>query len=166
MIITRFLRTLLLNAIIVAVPIMAHATDNKSTNFTVRDLKGKHLRLSDFKHQLVLMAFWATWCKPCLVELQHLEKLYQKYKGKGLIVLGVSIDSPESQASVKPMVQRYNLSFPIVIDRETRIVKLYNPKHAAPFTVMLKQGKKIKSREGFQLSDLPMIEKELQELLR
>jgi peroxiredoxin len=137
-----------------------------ATNFTLRDLNGKHLRLSDFKENLLLMSFWATWCKPCLVELKHLEKLYGKYKKKGFVVLGISMDGPETQASVKPTVQRYKLSFPIAIDRETRVVKFYNPKHAAPFSVLIRKGKVVKTRESFQVSDLPAIEKEIQDNLR
>jgi peroxiredoxin len=133
----------------------------KATNFTIRDLQGQYLHLSDYNKQLVLMSFWATWCKPCLTELKHLEKFYQKYKGKGFMVLAVSMDGPESQAKVKPFVQRYKLSFPVVIDKETQIVKLYNPKHAAPFSVMLRQGKIVKTREGFQVSDLEAIENEI-----
>jgi peroxiredoxin len=147
-------------------PVSARATGCGSTNFTVRDLNGKHVRLSDFNKNVLLMSFWATWCKPCIVELRHLEKLYQKYKSKGFVVLAVSLDGPETQANVKSVVQNYHFTFPVVIDHETRIVKLYNPKHAAPFSVLLKKGKQIKTREGFQVSDLPIIEKEIQALLK
>ncbi len=144
----------------------ALAKEGTATNFTLRDLNGKHIRLSDFQKNLLLISFWATWCKPCLVELKHLEKLYGKYKGKGFVVLGISMDGPETQANVKPTVQQYKLSYPIAIDRETRVVKYYNPKHAAPFSVLIKKGKVIKTRESFQVSDLPAIEKEIQDNLR
>ncbi len=136
------------------------------TNFTVRDLNGKHVRLTDFGKSVLLMSFWATWCKPCLNELRHLDKLYQKYKGKGFVVLAISMDGPETQASVKPVVQKYGLTFPVAIDKETRVVKLYNAKHAAPFSVLFRRGKLVKTRESFQVSDLPAIEKEIQDLLR
>jgi len=138
----------------------------KATNFTVRDINGKYVRLSDFSKQLVVVNFWATWCKPCMVELKHLEKLYKKYKAKGFVVLAVSMDGSETQAKVKPFVRRYKLTFPVVVDSETRIVKLYNPKHAAPFSVYVKKGRVVKQREGFQVSDLPAIEKEIQDLLK
>lgn len=162
------MRPIALAAALVAVtclPQLAAAGD-KATNFTVRDLNGKYVRLSDFSKQVVLMNFWATWCKPCLVELKHLQKLYDKYKAKGFVVLAVSMDGPETQAKVKPFVRRYKMTFPVVIDKETRVVKLYNPKHSAPYSVLLKQGRVVKRREGFQLSDLPAIEKEIKEQLR
>ena len=151
-------------AVILAIAAPAYAAG--PTNFTVRDLNGKHVRLSDFHKNVLLMSFWATWCKPCIVELRHLEKLYQKHKAKGFVVLAVSMDGPETQAGVKPIVQTNRLTFPIVIDHETRIVKLYNPKHAAPFSLLFKKGKVVKTREGFQVSDLPAIEKEIQGQLR
>jgi peroxiredoxin len=161
------MRKLLLGiALLLVLPAAAGGAGGTATNFTIRDLNGKHLRLSDFSKNVVLMSFWATWCKPCLAELRHLEKLYQKYRGKGFVVLAISMDGPESQAGVKPVVQKYRLSFPVAIDRETRVVKLYNPKHAAPFSVLIRRGKVVRTRETFQVSDLPAIEKEIQDLLR
>ena len=144
----------------------ARADARKATNFTVRDVNGRYVRLSDFGDKVVLMSFWATWCKPCLVELKHLQKLYKKYRSKGFVVLAVSMDGPETRAKVKPFVKRYKLRYPVVVDSETRVVKLYNPKHAAPFSVLLKKGRVVKSREGFQVSDLPAIEKEIRDLLK
>jgi peroxiredoxin len=158
-------RTLLLLAAVLLLPAVARA-ESTATNFTIRDLNGKHIRLSDFSKNVVLMSFWATWCKPCIAELRHLEKLYQKYKAKGFVVLAISMDGPESQAGVKPAVQRYSWTFPVAIDKETRVVKLYNPKHAAPFSVLMRRGKVVRTRESFQVSDLPAIEKEIQDLLR
>jgi len=107
-----------------------HAQKGAATNFTIRDLAGRHLHLSDFKKNVVLMSFWATWCKGCTGKPRHLEKLYQKYKAKGFVVLAISMDGPESQANVKPVVQCYNLTFPVAIDREPMVVKLYNPTQA------------------------------------
>ena len=158
-------RTLAAAAVLALALTTPTLADGKVTNFTVRDINGKSVRLSDFKKPVVLMNFWATWCKPCLVELKHLQKLYKKHRGKGFVVLAVSMDGPETVAKVKPFIRRYRLTFPVVVDTDTRIVKLYNPKHAAPFSVFIKKGKVVKTREGFQVSDLPAIEKEIKDLL-
>ncbi|MCC6748269.1 MAG: TlpA family protein disulfide reductase [Deltaproteobacteria bacterium] len=137
-----------------------------TTNFTVRDLNGRYLRLSDYDKNVVLMSFWTTWCKPCLVELRHLDKFYRKYKDKGFVVLGVAMDGPETQAKVSPTVRSYRLGFPVFIDTDSQVVKLYNTKRAQPFSVLIKGGKVVKTRAAFQLSDLPEIEREIQALLK
>ena len=138
----------------------------KATNFTVRDIKGKTVRLSDYKDKAVFMSFWAVWCKPCLVELKFLNKMYKKYKDKGFEVLAISIDGPETQARVKPLVRSKKFKFRVAIDKDKRVVKLYNPKNAAPYSVLIKKGKVIKKREGFQVSEKDEIEKEIQEMLK
>ncbi len=101
---TMMMRSLVLGIALLAAPAAAGAAGGTATNFTIRDLDGKHVRLSDYGKNVVLMNFWATWCKGCTGELRHLEKLYQKYKVKGFVVLAISMDGPESQANVKPVV--------------------------------------------------------------
>ncbi len=149
-----------------APPARAAGKGGQATNFTLRDLQGRFLRLSDYADKVVLMSFWATWCKPCIKELTHLAKLYEKLKGRGFVVLAISIDGPETQSKVNTFVKRYRFPFPVAIDAEKRVVKLYNPKNAAPFSVFLKRGRVIKTREGFEVSDLPAIEKEILDLLK
>lgn len=148
-----------------AVPDIAIARRGQATNFTLRDLHGKHLRLSDYKKKVVLLTFWTTCCKSGLSQVRHLQKLYSKYRKKGFVVLGISVDGPQSQAQVKPMVKRYKLTFPVAIDRDTRVVKLYNPKRTIPFNVLIRRGKVIGTRVGFKVSDLKAIEDEIKKAL-
>ena len=144
----------------------AMAKGGKATNFTVRDLKGKTVRLSDYKDKALIMTFWAVWCKPCMVELKFLNKMYKKYKKDGFEVLAISIDGPETQARVKPLVRSKKFTFPVAIDKDKRVIKLYNPKNAAPYSVMIKKGVVTKKREGFQVSEKEEIEKEIKEMLK
>lgn len=132
-----------------------------ATDFTVRDINGRYVRLSDFKGKLLFMTFFATWCKPCLQELKHLVKLRKKYKAKGFEVLAVSLDGPETRAKVKPLAKRYKLDFPVVLDTENQVARLYNPRRTQPFSVLMKNGKVIKTHESFQVSDVPKIEEEI-----
>lgn len=147
-------------------PTVAPAAEKTKIDFTVRDLKGKYLRLSDFKGKVVEVAFWATFCKACQKKLVHLEKWYRKYQQKGFVVLGVSVDGPESQSRVLPLVRSFRLSYPVVVDAESTISRLLNPKRATPFSVFIKDGKRLKTREGFQMSDIDGMEKELAALLK
>ncbi len=161
---TRRLRLALVASLLVLAPVAASAA--RGGDFTVRDLKGKRLRLSDFKKQVVLMTFWATWCKPCLTELKHLQKLYKKYGRKGFVVLGVNIDGPETRGKVRSTVRRYKLTFPVFIDKDDRVVRRFNPKKVSPFSVLMAPGNRIvKTRSSFQVSDVPAIEREVTGLL-
>jgi len=64
-------------------------------DFTLKDLNGKSVRLADLKGKVVLVEFWATWCGPCQASIPGLERLHRAYSGKGLVVLGVSVDGGE-----------------------------------------------------------------------
>ena len=61
-------------------------------NFTLKDIHGKPLALSDYKGKVVLLDFWATWCPPCRKEIPGLIELYNKYRSHGFTVIGVSMD--------------------------------------------------------------------------
>ena len=58
--------------------------------FTLRDLEGKPVDGQSLKGKVVVLAFWATWCGPCVKELPQIEKLHREFKDKGVVVLGIS----------------------------------------------------------------------------
>lgn len=82
-------------------------------DFTVRDIAGKDVRLSQYKGQVVLLNFWATWCVPCKREIPALTALYRDYKKRGFVVLGVSVDS-EIRA-IKPFAREMKMNYPVLI---------------------------------------------------
>src|SRR5438552_5040416 len=71
--------------------VQPNITDSR-LDFCLPDLKGDSLRLSSMKGKVFLLDFWASWCVPCRFSNKHLVKLYEKYKGKGFEILGVSLD--------------------------------------------------------------------------
>lgn len=72
-----------------------------SPSLSLPDLAGKTVTLADFKGKAVLIDFWATWCDPCLAELPDLKEVHNKYKDRGFVLLGVSVDEdgPEAVAT-------------------------------------------------------------------
>src|ERR1051325_1730376 len=69
----------------------ARPTEVAKLSFTLKDMNGRELRLSDFKGKPLLINFWATDCGPCRLETPELVDLAAKYKDKGLVVIGISI---------------------------------------------------------------------------
>jgi peroxiredoxin len=159
---------ILLSAIGCAAP-QAGAEPSSGTgtsDFTLRDVEGRTVRLSDHRGKVVLLNFWATWCVPCKGELPHLQRIYETHRDAGFVVLGISMDGPESIANVGPEVRRYGLTFPILLDEETRVVGVYNPKRAAPFNVLIsREGSIERTREGYSSGDEIAMEEDIKKLL-
>ena len=132
-------------------------------DFQLESLTGETVRLSDhLGKEVVLVDFWATFCEPCLAAMPHLDTLYQKYKDKGFVVLGVSIDGPDSIALVRNEVQKHRITFPILLDKETRVVALYNPKTSAPYSVLIgKNGRVRQKREGYTTGSAAALEADI-----
>ena len=142
------------------------AAGAQATDFTLRDVDGKTVRLSDYQGKVVLIDFWATWCVPCEAEIPHLQELYAQNEPKGFVVLGVSMDGPETIANVGSFARRYNLTFPILLDEETKVVGVYNPKRTAPLQVLIdRKGQIAKVRQGYNAGDEKQIAAEVQGLL-
>lgn len=137
-------------------------------DFELPRLDGGTERLSDhFGKEVVLVDFWATFCKPCLRAMPDLDALYRARKERGFVVLGVSIDGPGSIADVQGAVARLGVSFPILLDQESRAVALYNPRASAPFSVLIgRDGRVLAEREGYTTGANASIESDIDNALR
>jgi peroxiredoxin len=126
-----------------------------ATDFTTRDVDGNTFRLSDMLgKKIILIDFWATWCQPCLAEMPHLQKLYDQYKSKDFVVVAVSMDGPESIADVPSFAKRNQMNFPVLLDEDSRIASIYNPRKSAPLSVIIdKSGHVVTVREGYNAGD-------------
>ena len=120
-------------------------------DFELSTVDGRSERLSQhLGKEVVLLDFWATFCEPCLAGMPHLDALYRQHQKEGFVVLGIDIDGPDSIAQVKTAVSKLGVSFPILLDQETRVVALYNPKTSAPYSVLIgRDGRILKKQEGY-----------------
>lgn len=136
--------------------------DSNAPDFTLTDVEGKSVSLSDYLgSKVILIDFWATWCKPCIAEMAHMQKMYEARKDN-FVVLAISMDASETEAQVAPTVKTKGWTFPVLLDPETRVVSLYNPRRAAPYTVLIdRHGKIVKKREGYNPGDEVEIEKDI-----
>jgi peroxiredoxin len=128
-------------------------------DFTGRDLQGKTFRLSDhLGKDVILLDFWSTFCEPCKAEFPHLRTMYADARNKGLLVVAVAMDGPETVADVPAFVKRMELNFPVVVDDDSRIASLYNPKKSMPLSVLIeKSGRIAVVREGYNPGDEKLV---------
>lgn len=145
----------------------ATGTANTATDFTLTSIDGSQVSLSDhLGKEVILLNFWATWCTPCAAELPHLQALYEKHKADGFLILGIAMDGPESIANVAPLARRKGLKYPVLLDEETRVVGLYNPRRSAPFNVLIdRTGRVVSAAEGYNSGDEGSIEGAILKLL-
>jgi len=88
--------------------------------FVAENLDGKDISLENYKGKVVLIDFWATWCKPCEKSMPALQKLHDEFAAKNFSVIGISIDEGEdAKAKVKKFVDKRKLSYPILLDVKT-----------------------------------------------
>lgn len=129
-------------------------------DFELDAITGDSVRLGELvgKH-VILLDFWATYCDPCLAAMPHLQKTYAQYRDQGLVVLGISIDGPESVAHVRSTVAKLGVEFPILLDSESRVVALYNPRTSAPYSVLIgRDGRILTRQEGFTTGNAAVME--------
>ncbi len=103
-------------------------------DFTLKSLQGSNLRLEEYRGQVVLINFWASWCGPCRQEMPILDRLHQRYEDTGFAVLGVNVEGEVKPA--KEIVDKTNVTFPVLIDEGQAVSELYDLE-AMPSTVVV-----------------------------
>jgi peroxiredoxin len=119
-------------------PVSRPAEPIKAWDLELSDLTGRTVRIGDFRGQVVLLNFWATWCAPCRDEMPALETLARELGPRGLAVVGVNYK--ESKPQVQAFVREQKLGFPVLLDDEGQVAKRYQV-FALPVTVLVdRQG--------------------------
>lgn len=94
-------------------------------DFELVSTSGESYRLSELRGQAVLVNLWATWCPPCRAEMPAIEKMYEEYQGRGLVVLAVNMSRQDEPGKVAPFLEEHGLSFPALLDEEGRVASAY-----------------------------------------
>lgn len=136
----------------------------KLPSLALKDLAGKAIDPSTLAGKVVIIDFWASWCAPCKQELPALEKLYKKYKGKGLVVLGVSVDNDLDKA--RELARSLKLSFPNAHDAEKAVAEKLDPPRMPSSYVIDQKGIVRHVHAGFRAGDEAKIEAEIRALLK
>lgn len=131
--------------------------------FMLPDLEGKPVRLGDFEGRVVLISFWATWCRPCLMELPHVEKLHRKLAAQGFSVVALNTD--RDSGMVREFVAQSGYTFPVLLADQS--VQLNYNVYGLPFAVLVDRKGHIRSRRaGYSPGQEWDMESEVTALLR
>lgn len=118
--------------------------------FTLQDIGGKQVSLSDFKGKVVILDFWATWCPPCRKEIPHFVELQDRYGAKGLVVIGVALDDERTAGEVRAFSRRMGINYPILYGNR-EVMEAYGPIEAIPTTFVIDRDGRIRARfVGYQ----------------
>ena len=124
-----------------------HTGGAMAADFTLQDLSGKDVKLSDMKGKVVVLEFWATWCPPCRASIPGIEKIYESYKDKGVVVLAVSMDDGGWDA-VQSFVKEYGIKY-TVLKGSDDVAQKYQVRSIPMLLVLDKEGKISKRYLGF-----------------
>lgn len=142
----------------------AKEINQPAPNFTLKSLSGKNLKLSEFRGQVILLNFWASWCGPCRQEMPILEEIHNRYKDLGFSVLGVNVDSDPEKA--KQLLKDTPVSFPILLDMQNRTSELYHLE-AMPTTILIdRDGTMRYLHKGYQPGFEEHYKQEIKALIR
>lgn len=133
----------------------------KAPDFTLKDINGKQVSLSEFKGKGVILDFFASWCPPCRQEVPDFVKLQDTYASKGFTVIGVSLVNLKES---KDFAQEMGINYPVLID-DGKVSNAYGPVRSIPTTYVIdKDGKVVKMYIGFRPKEV--FENDIQELLK
>src|SRR5580765_5258464 len=112
-----------------------NSSANKAPAIVLRDLKGRTVKLSDFKGKVVLLNFWATWCVPCAAEVPELVKWQDQYKANGLQIIGITYP-PTRAVDVRRFVRKNKINYQILLGSKAT-KKLFETSDNLPITVII-----------------------------
>ncbi len=123
-----------LSTLLFAVQAQAVGIRDEAPDFTLKSLECNNLRLAEYRGQVVLINFWASWCGPCRQEMPLLDRLHHRYEDTGFTVLGVNVEGDAKPA--QDIVDKTNVTFPVLIDQDQKVSELYDLE-AMPSTIVV-----------------------------
>ena len=121
-------------ALVLALPAVAADPSGPAPQFTLPEKGGGELNLAQYKGQVVMLNFWASWCGPCRQEMPLLEDIYKKYNKLGFTLIGVNVE-PDSKAA-DDWLKQTPVTFPILYDKDSKVSQMYDVS-GMPSTVII-----------------------------
>jgi len=116
-------------------------------DFTLQDVEGRQVSLSDFRGRTVLLSFWATWCLPCQKELPTLQKLYEQHQDRDVVVLTVD---DESNATIKTFLKAHHYGFTALMDPKRTLFRKFVVRYIPTVIVINDEGIIVREIVGWE----------------
>ena len=124
-------------------PLQGEGTGQPVPDFTLKDIHGNTMKMSDLKGKVVILDFWATWCAPCKVEIPWFIDMYDRYKQQGLEVVGVAMD--DEQGDVKPFAEKHGMNYRVLLGNDN-VATQFGGIFGLPTTYIIGRDGKIDSK--------------------
>lgn len=144
---------------------MVTAEAQLAQDFTLQDLDGKKVKLSDYRGKVVLLTFWATWCGPCKKEMPVLQKFLAANKDKGVAVLAINTEGFTSRSKVKPFIEKEGLDKLKVLFKDDEQLSSYNYNAIPALYVIDREGRVAHARTGYDSDLQNKLDHEISELV-
>ena len=128
----------------------------EAPNFTLTDLNGTTISLSDYAGKVLFLNYWATWCPPCRVEIPDFIEVYNEYRDKGLEILGVSVDQISPDKLVD-FVKKNKMNYPVAMATQ-EMFQDYQPPRAIPTTLVIDGDGKIQYKKVGMMSKRELLD--------
>jgi thiol-disulfide isomerase/thioredoxin len=136
---------------------------NAALHFTLKDMHGGDVVLSSYKGKVIILNFWATWCGPCKAEIPGFVRLQEKYRDKGLVIVGYSVDDTAEKA--KAYAAQYKMNYPILLgEGREELQDAYGPIWGIPASFIISKDGKV-CRKHMGIAPEAVFEKEVVALL-
>jgi len=147
-----------------SVQIYAVAVQDDAPDFTLKSLQGGNLRLNEYRGQVVLLNFWASWCGPCRQEMPLLDRIHQRYQDAGFAVVSVNVEGDELPA--RALAEETGVTFPVLIDTNQKVSELYDLE-AMPSSVLIDRDGVVRYiHRGYQPGDEALYLKVVKQLIK
>ena len=122
-------------------PILNPLVGDRFPDVELKNLDGSSRKLSSLPGKVFFINFWATWCGPCVSEMPSIQKLYDEYKAKGLVIVAINTDE-DPEKTLEPFLKEYKYTFGSYIDKDGEISD-HLQVEGLPFTYVLNSDRKI-----------------------